>query len=231
MYFTSGSDRAFEQLMQTRPGADHFDSGEAGAPEDCGTCRFYRPHWKYQFCVYEECPYQPGKRIYSAPYGRTNDVIMDMVLIYMGAHDKGMVSFCEFQRQIPADLIGFFRRNFAGLKCLTEMVGDHIICTLISAGEICILSFGKKELCISKPGITLMAINEFSKIGFLRIFYIINNICNRSRDVPTFSYMQRHQSCGRYFRHPLSLIPIKEVIIAEKERGCLCAPPNLLNQI
>jgi len=61
MYFTSGSDRAFEQLMQTRPGADHFDSGEAGAPEDCGTCRFYRLNWKYQFCVYEECPYQPGK--------------------------------------------------------------------------------------------------------------------------------------------------------------------------
>ena len=101
---------------------------------------------------------------------------MDMVLIYMGADDKGMVSFCEFQRQLPADLIGFFRRNFAGLKCLTEMVGDHIICTLISAGQICILSFGQKKLCISKPGITLIAINEFSKIGFLRIFYIINNI-------------------------------------------------------
>ena len=47
--------------MQTRPGADHFDSGEAGAPQDCGTCRFYRPHWKYQFCIYAECPYQPGK--------------------------------------------------------------------------------------------------------------------------------------------------------------------------
>ena len=61
MYFTSGSDRAFEQLMQERPGADHFDNGEAGAPEDCGTCRFYRPHWKYQYCAYEECPYQPGK--------------------------------------------------------------------------------------------------------------------------------------------------------------------------
>ena len=61
MYFTSGSDRAFEQLMQQRPGADHFDSGDAGAPEDCGDCRFYRPDWKYQFCVYAECPYQPGK--------------------------------------------------------------------------------------------------------------------------------------------------------------------------
>lgn len=61
MYFTSGSDRAFEQLMQGKPGFDHYDSGEAVTPEDCGTCRFYRPHWKYQFCVYAECPYQPGK--------------------------------------------------------------------------------------------------------------------------------------------------------------------------
>lgn len=96
--------------------------------------------------------------------------------IHMGADNKGMVSFCELQCQLPADLISFFWRNFAGLKCLTEMVGDHIICTLISAGQICILSFGQKKLCISKPGITLIAINEFSKIGFLRIFYIINNI-------------------------------------------------------
>ena len=61
MYFTSGSNRAFEQLMQGKPGFDHYDSGEAVTPEDCGTCRFYRPHWKYQFCVYAECPYQPGK--------------------------------------------------------------------------------------------------------------------------------------------------------------------------
>ena len=29
MYFTSGSDRAFEQLMQGKPGFDHYDSGEA----------------------------------------------------------------------------------------------------------------------------------------------------------------------------------------------------------
>ena len=75
MYFTSGSDQAFEQLMQTRPGADHFDNGEAGAPEDCGTCRFYRPHWKYQFCVYAECPYQPGKlTVYDAVTFRVKGV-------------------------------------------------------------------------------------------------------------------------------------------------------------
>ena len=61
MYFTSGQNRAFERLMQEKPGFDHYDDGGADAPEDCGTCRFYRPDWKYQFCVYAECPYQPGK--------------------------------------------------------------------------------------------------------------------------------------------------------------------------
>ena len=28
MYFTSGSDRAFEQLMQGKPGFDHYDRPE-----------------------------------------------------------------------------------------------------------------------------------------------------------------------------------------------------------
>ena len=61
MYFTSCRDRVFERLTQGKPGFDHYDSYGAITPEDCGTCRFYRPHWKYKFCVYAECRYQPGK--------------------------------------------------------------------------------------------------------------------------------------------------------------------------
>lgn len=38
MYFTSGQDRAFERLMQEKPGFDHYDGGGANAPEDCGSC-------------------------------------------------------------------------------------------------------------------------------------------------------------------------------------------------
>lgn len=60
MYFTSGKDRAFETLMQGKPGFERYENGCAEC-EDCNTCRFYRPRWKYQFCVYEECPYQPGR--------------------------------------------------------------------------------------------------------------------------------------------------------------------------
>lgn len=43
MYFTSGQNRAFERLMQEKPGFDHYKGGGANAPEDCGSCRFYRP--------------------------------------------------------------------------------------------------------------------------------------------------------------------------------------------
>ena len=50
MYFTEGKQRAFELLMQQKPGFDRYQSGCAGDDEDCGTCRFYRPGWKYEFC-------------------------------------------------------------------------------------------------------------------------------------------------------------------------------------
>ena len=71
-------------------------------------------------------------------------------------------------------------------------------------------------------------IGKLLALPFMLVTGILYLVC---KFLVVLSYMQRHQSCGRYFRHLLNLIPIREVIIAEKERGCLCAPPNLLNQI
>ena len=36
MYFTKGKQRAFELLMQQKPGFDRYQSGCAGDDEDCG---------------------------------------------------------------------------------------------------------------------------------------------------------------------------------------------------
>ena len=41
---------AFEALMKDTPGYD-------GILPECRNCRFHRPLWKYQSCVFEECPY------------------------------------------------------------------------------------------------------------------------------------------------------------------------------
>ena len=61
MYFTDGSPRAFESLMQNRPGTDHYDSGEDGPNEECRTCRFFRPGSSDRHCKYPRCPYVPEK--------------------------------------------------------------------------------------------------------------------------------------------------------------------------
>lgn len=58
-YNTAGILQAFEALMQDVPGFDHYDSGCDGICEECRSCRFHRPYWKYQSCVFEECPYSP----------------------------------------------------------------------------------------------------------------------------------------------------------------------------
>ena len=54
---TAGDLQALELLMQTTPGFEHYDSGVDGILPECRSCRFHRPFWKYQSCVFAECPY------------------------------------------------------------------------------------------------------------------------------------------------------------------------------
>lgn len=61
IYFTSKEHRAFERMMQTQPGFDHYDSGVKEAPTECRDCRSYRPDWSEQYCEYRECPFEPGR--------------------------------------------------------------------------------------------------------------------------------------------------------------------------
>ena len=48
--------KAFESLMKETPNS-HYDSGYDGIYPECRSCRFHRPFWKYQPCVFKECPY------------------------------------------------------------------------------------------------------------------------------------------------------------------------------
>lgn len=61
MFFTNGDHRAFEQLMQGKPGSDHYDSGVDGPYPECRSCRYHRPYWKEQYCKFAECPYASGR--------------------------------------------------------------------------------------------------------------------------------------------------------------------------
>jgi len=81
MYFTSGQDRAFERLMQEKPGFDHYDGGGANAPEDCGSCRFYRPDWKYTANALWEEATTNGNNIVPPYRVRVIDRVNEVVLL------------------------------------------------------------------------------------------------------------------------------------------------------
>ncbi|MCD7785628.1 MAG: hypothetical protein LUH18_08690 [Oscillospiraceae bacterium] len=49
---------AFEAIMKESP-YSKFDSGYDGIIPECRTCRFNRPFWKDQSCVFQYCPYSP----------------------------------------------------------------------------------------------------------------------------------------------------------------------------
>ena len=70
MYFTNGDHRAFESLMQDRPGSDHYDSGADGPYPECRGCREHQPYRRDRFCRYVECPFTPGRSTTRAGPGK-----------------------------------------------------------------------------------------------------------------------------------------------------------------
>jgi len=57
--YPTGCFSAFEALMKETPNQNHYDSGHDGVLAECRSCRFHRPYWQFQSCVYKECPYSP----------------------------------------------------------------------------------------------------------------------------------------------------------------------------
>lgn len=52
--YLKGTIVAFELMMQETP-YSRYNSGCDGIMPECRSCRFHRPYWKYQTCVFEEC--------------------------------------------------------------------------------------------------------------------------------------------------------------------------------
>ena len=66
-----------------------------------------------------------AKRIYSAPYGRTHNVVMDAFGVEMGADHRLKFSRQQPIRKFQPDLVGQFRGNLPGGETLHQMEALH----------------------------------------------------------------------------------------------------------
>ena len=85
-----------------------------------------------------------AKRQYIAATGRvrgTDDVIMNVRFVYVGANHKGVIAFSKTLCKFYAQPVCFFRGNLTGAEGLAHMIGNHIIRTAHSSGSNDILPF------------------------------------------------------------------------------------------
>ena len=107
--------------------------------------------------------------------GVPDDMIVDMVFIHMGCHDKCVVSFEPAFCKFITDPVCFLWCDFTGFERLPVLIGDHIA-FLFSAGDVFILPLGKQELCICSFWITSIAGDPFSLVGFLWILCVRRSV-------------------------------------------------------
>lgn len=66
-----------------------------------------------------------AKRIYSAPYGRTDNMVVDAFGVEMGADYRLKLSTQQPIRKFQPDLVGQFRRYLSGGETLHQMEALH----------------------------------------------------------------------------------------------------------
>ena len=67
------------------------------------------------------------------------DMVVYMLAVNMGRHNKGMVAFQKAHGQFSPYFIGFLRCDLSGLEGLAHMIGNHIM-LMLSAGDVQIMS-------------------------------------------------------------------------------------------
>ena len=125
-----------------------------------------------------------------------NDVIMDMVLVYMSTDDKGVIPFRQLHGKLLTDLICFFRGELSGQKGLTQMISNHIVTSAAPACEVDVLLLCQHKFCVGSHSVTHIAVYEFAIICLLRILHIVDDVCYGGRSCSAFARVKRYKPCG-----------------------------------
>ena len=145
-----------------------------------------------------------AKRIYSAPYGRTDNVVVDVSLVDVGADDESVLALGESPGQLHAKPVGFLRRDLARHKGLPQVVGNHIVRTAHPAGAGGVGLLVQQKLRVSHAAVTLVAGDEPAVVGLFWIFHIVDDVADRLADRAALAGVQRYNAGGGHVGDLLS---------------------------
>ena len=128
-------------------------------------------------------------------------MVMDVLLICMGADNKGMVAFQESLGKFVADAVRLLRRNLAGAKGLAHLIGDHIA-VLPAAGQLKILAFGKRKFCICGLRVAGIGADQLALLGLIRIFAVIQSVGQALPDGFSLVLMHGDNACCCHIGSP-----------------------------
>ena len=110
------------------------------------------------------------------------NMVVDVSLVDVGTDDESVLAFGKTPGQLHAQPVGFFRRDLARHKGLPQVVGDHVILAAHTAGAGHIGLLVQQELGVGHAAVALVAGDEPAVVGFVWIFYIVDNVADRLAD-------------------------------------------------
>ena len=104
-----------------------------------------------------------------------DNMVVYMLAVNMGRHNKGMVAFQKAHGQLSPYFIGFLRCDLTGLKRLANLIGNHIM-LLLSTSDVLILPFGKQKFFVRSFGVTFIGTDKLAVVGLCRILRIVRAV-------------------------------------------------------
>ena len=113
-----------------------------------------------------------AKRIYSAPYGRTDQVVMNMIFVCVSGKYKLIPAAQGLPCQLHADLMGLLRRDLPRLKGLDQVTAQ--VRSLVDG-----VAAGPGKFDIRSFGGTAIGRNKQLSVRLFRVADIVNGCFQR----------------------------------------------------
>ena len=128
--------------------------------------------------------------------GVPDDVIMNVLFIGVRGNEKGVSSFQKPLGKLIAYAVCILRRDLAGLKGLSHLIGDHVA-LLLPADEGFVLPLGEQKLRIGGFGVALIGGDQLAALCLVWILGVVDAVGQAVGNRLALINVHGNDACGR----------------------------------